>query len=494
MPTYGMYLLTRALRDSGNCVVLADLIAAGNGSIVSYEETVRTADLIGIGCTSMSWPTARSIIAQIRAIRSEVPIVLGGIHPTMFDDYLLRTQPVEFIVRGEGELALVALTAALENRSGGDERFDQVPNLTWRSHDNQIIRNTITAKMSPTEMASFAVPDYSELPDGIYLGLSIESSRGCSFDCSFCSTSYRTSFRGLEPDVFVDRLEAVIPHLEKTRYKTIHIIDDEFSMNPRRAIQIARSIENRCLPMKRTLIYDSRANDILFPEYAEAIAPLTYQFLLGAECGYDEGLLRIGKGTTCKRLTEAARTLNAFGIADRADYSFVLGLPWETKDEVNKTVDFAIEMHIHYGVRVLLQWYCEIPGSRLWQQDFDAGLVTPAMYDDYGFFSDLYLFRVGVKLSPTEILNISNRIASVQKITNSINGRNVIEHSFPAPIARYFPAEACASKSAGLVSLREVAQPHRYQSQNGNASSVSNGPLAKTSLALRHFPGVHEIN
>src|SRR5262249_45788681 len=146
----------------------------------------------------------------------------------------------------------------------------------------------------------------------------IESSRGCAFDCSFCSTSYRKSWRGIPPEQFVDRLEEISAHVHLTKQKNIHIIDDEFSMNVKRAKEIARILHRRGFPTP--LVYDSRANDILDEEYLELIAPYTTQFLLGAECGYDEGLQKIGKGTTCAILEQAARNLAKYGMANRADF------------------------------------------------------------------------------------------------------------------------------------------------------------------------------
>src|SRR5262249_27150574 len=146
---------------------------------------------------------------------------------------------------------------------------------------------------------------------------------------------------------------------------TVHIIDDEFSMNPRRATEIARVIRRR--GMKPKLVYDSRASDLLADGFVENIAEFTCQFLVGAECGYDEGLKRIGKGTTCAILETPAQTLRRYGIGDRAVFSFILGLLWETRAEVERTIRFAMHLHGNYNVRVLLQWYCQIPGSRLWE-------------------------------------------------------------------------------------------------------------------------------
>src|SRR5262249_13149145 len=138
-PPYGIYMLASILRQAGHEVVVADLIALGSHSIRLYAHHIADCSLIGIGSTSLSWPTASSVIRQIRRMRPDVPIVLGGIHPTLFDLYLLRNFPVQYIVRGEGEIALTKLCECLE--TGGDLRI--VPNLSWRRTDGQVIRNAV---------------------------------------------------------------------------------------------------------------------------------------------------------------------------------------------------------------------------------------------------------------------------------------------------------------------------------------------------------------
>ena len=484
-PPYGMYLLASSLKAHGHAAVLADLIAAGTNSIAEYVYHLADSDLVGIGCTSMSWPTANDIISQIRAV-SEVPIVLGGIHPTMFDRYLLNRFEIDFVVRGEGEIAISALADALEHGAP----LGHVPNLSWKSPDGVVIRNPIAGKIAKEKLSEFPVPDYAELPDQIYHGLAIESSRGCVFDCSFCSTSYRTTWRGMDSDSFVERLAAIMPHANRTRQQNIQIIDDEFSMNPSRAIQIIRRVASAGLAPK--LVFDSRANDLLFSGYVETIAPYTSQFLVGAECGYDEGLERIGKGTTCEKLHRSAEVLQKNGIADRADYSFVLGLPWEGKDHVNRTVDFALDLHGKYGVRILLQWYCQIPGSRLWDRDYNEQRVSEAMYNEYGFFRDLYLFRSAVKLTPDEIFEIGENLAPVQAVARAVHGgRAMVEHSFPMPIALNYLPPAQRANLSGLHSLREVAQTKRWNKKSTVRDHPKGLPIAG-GIPLRHFEGVHE--
>ena len=116
-PPLGIYTLAAVLEAHGHDVVVADLILHATRSLDAFAADVDAADLVGIGATSMAWPTAVDAIAQVRRRRPDVPIVCGGIHPTLFDRHVLRTFPVQFVVRGEGEVAIGRLCAALDGRS-----------------------------------------------------------------------------------------------------------------------------------------------------------------------------------------------------------------------------------------------------------------------------------------------------------------------------------------------------------------------------------------
>jgi anaerobic magnesium-protoporphyrin IX monomethyl ester cyclase len=453
-PPYGIYLLSSILKAAGHDVVLADLIARGTCDIGSYLSDIENSSLVGIGATSLSWPTAVEVIKQIRLARKDLPIVLGGIHPTMFDKYILRNFPVDFIIRGEAEIALPALCTAVEQ----DRKLEEVSNLSWRDHNGEIIRNEIGPIIPAEKLSSFPLPDYDMLPTNVYKGLSMESSRGCAFDCAFCSTSYRRTWRGIPAEQFADRLEKILPYLDRTTNKTLHIVDDEFSTNPKRAIEIAEILKKR--ELYPSLVYDCRASDILFEGFVENLADLTCQFLVGAECGYDEGLKRIGKGTTLTILEEAAAKLKKHGMSERADFSFIIGLPWETIDDIKKTIRFASHLLGTYGVRTLLQWYCQIPGSRLWEEDRRNQVVNEAMYDNFGFFRNLYLFRSGVRLSPKDIWDVSYLVAKLQWLSSMRYEDNpMIEFGFPEAIAVNYPKDNLSEEDSGLFNLRQVAKP-----------------------------------
>lgn len=451
-PPYGVFLLAQVLQQDGHEVTIIDLIAQGSKDLDIHAQLLASCHVVGISTTSLSWPTARNCILDIRKYRPDVPIVLGGIHATMFDKYVLSTTTANYCIRGEGEHALKILCRVLER--GGDLRT--VPNLTVKLPDGKIVRTGIAPKLTPEEMAACPVPDYSQVPPGAYNGLGIESSRGCPFDCSFCSTSYRRSWRGIPPQAFVDRVELILPFAANTTTGSLQVIDDEFSLKPDRAVEICKEFGRRNLNPK--LVFDSRANDLLNDEYLEAMSPYALQFLIGAECGYDEGLKRVGKGTTCHNLEKAAKNLKKHGLASKADFSFILGLPWETHEDVMKTVRFASRLYSEHGVRVLLQWFCQIPGSRMWEEDRKEGIVHEAQYDDYGFFRDLYLFRSGVRLTPEEIYEVTDAVTAVSRLSQiHTPEKRMLEYANPEPIGAYFPKMGSeVTEGTGLASLYEV--------------------------------------
>lgn len=446
-PPYGIYLLATILRNHGHEVIIIDLIAQGSNELSHHAGLIMSSHLVGIGTTSLAWPTARTCIDQVRRYHPRVPIVLGGIHATMFDTYLLASTSADYCIRGEGDKALPLLCETLE--IGGD--LARVPNLTVMGGDGRIRRTPTAPLMSETEMAALPIPDYGCLHPGIYPSLGIESSRGCPFDCVFCSTAYRKTWRGLSPAEFVRRVERLTGYLSLTTQGIIQIIDDEFSVKQERAVEIFRGFREKRLPVQA--IFSSRANDMLNGAFVESALPYAHQFLVGAECGYDEGLKKAGKGTTTENITKAAALLKEYGIAGRADFSFIIGLPWETRAEVMQTVDFAAGLYETYGVRVLIQWYCQIPGSRLWEEQRRKEVLHEALYDDFGFFGSNYLFRSGIPLAPSEVHEVTRHILDLQAQAPP----DMIQSCTPEPILKYYPDIAHSPEVSALENLRDAS-------------------------------------
>lgn len=379
-PPYAVYLLAGVLDRAGHDVRVIDLIADGQARL-DPGDAVDDLDLVGVSATSLSWAAARRAIVHVRRRRPDVAIVVGGVHASRFDRWVLEHCEADMVVRGDGEHPMLALAAAL---TGGSD-LAAVPSLTWRDAGGDLRRNPDGVAIERRDLARWA-PAYDQLPHRAYFGLALESSRGCAFACSFCSTPHKKRWRGGEPGTVVDRLEDLVPYLDRTIARSVYIVDDEFTMQPARAVRIAELIGERELPMQ--LLYDSRAPDLLRPGVVETLAPVTCSLLVGAECGYQSGLDRIGKGTTLETLRGAAAELARAGIANRADFSFILGLPWERREHLLATLDFGMELAAELGVRALFNWYAQIPGSALWDEARARGAIHESRYDELGVQSD----------------------------------------------------------------------------------------------------------
>lgn len=406
-PPLGVYWLAGVLKANGYQVEVLDLIAHGEIDGRQIKRVVGSADLVGISANSLNWPTARQVTELIKHEYPDIPVVLGGIHPSGYPQHVLDRCSADYIIQGEGEEPFLKFVRALS--IGGDVRT--IPGVGYRSENGQVVVNPNGGLASVDSVESLPDPLYDQLPDQIYESLSIESARGCKFKCTFCSTKFLGSWRGVSAENFVERLERLAPFLSKTRYGVFSIIDDLYTLNIKRVVEITNLLKSRGLSIQATL--DARATDVIRGEVAEALVPITNHMLIGAECGYNDGLKRIAKGCTVEVLEQAAAMLKAVGLSNRVVFSFVIGFPFETREDCERTIKFASHLLMKYNVRIYLQWYNSIPGSKIWEGLQAEERVDMWMYDDFGFFSNKYLFRAGVRLPEADVRELSEMIQAI---------------------------------------------------------------------------------
>lgn len=419
VPPMAVYLLAQIMRQEGHEVGILDLIAEQEIDEARLINRVAGYDVVGISANSINWPTARYIIEKIRQAHVRIPIILGGVHPTLYDDHLLHNYPIDFIIRGEGEQALPQLIEYLE----GKKTVSAIAGLSYRDRRANLVRNPDSTPLSVAELENLPVPAYDLLPDGFYNGLTVESSRGCYFSCAFCSIPFRRSWRSLSPQAFASSVERLQPFAHKVNQNLFFLVDDCFTLNRKRALEIVRLIEERNLTFEASLA--ARCSDISDEEFALELKKISKLVLLGAECGYDEGLRRIGKGITVDTIEQSARLLHRAGFGHRAVFSFVICLPWETYEKVMQTVELGVSLAARYDAMIFLQWHSLFPGSTIWNQLKRKGEVDIGMYDDFGFFTHEYLVRKGIALSPAEIFRLEQKVAALRKFLEILKGNGL---------------------------------------------------------------------
>jgi anaerobic magnesium-protoporphyrin IX monomethyl ester cyclase len=415
LPPNAVFYLAAILRRLGHEVKAEVLPRADLLAPSCVGPLVEGCDVLGLSANSINWRFARRLAMAAREARPDLPIVLGGIHPSLFPEHVLATTPADFVLRGEAEASLPELLDAIAAGGG----FGRIAGLTWR--DGEHVRsNPSRPLLTHEELAAQPPPAFDLIPAGEYHGIGVESSRGCAFSCVFCSIPYRRSFRPLDAAAFSDRLvrslELAGPRLVSPFGKTsVYILDDCFTTSKRRAVEIF----DRLAPLRGRVRYgiEARADQVTEPLARTLAENELWLIQMGLESGYPEGLERVGKGLSIADIERACAILRDHGLSDAADYAFILGFPWEDRDDCLRTLDFALYLHLTYGGHISLAWYEPFPGSPLWDRRGEEGLdLSPGMFDEIGF---------DWRRSPEVFRNLRPRmtpagVAEVQQVAASI--------------------------------------------------------------------------
>lgn len=403
-PPLGVYVLAGALRAWGIDVGVADpslletfLFAEGSAD-QGLAALLRGVDVLGVSCHTFNWGVGRLLVERARRLAPGLKIVLGGLHPSLFPSHALRVTGADFVVMGEGELALPALVRSLDARSAVSATV--VPGVMSRPAGAKAeaahLKPARPRRLTDADLAAVE-PAYDLVPRA-YRSVSVESSRGCLHACTFCSVPHHGSWRGLAPDVVASRVVRALAAAGRGAGAgagdvDVFIVDDCFTVDPARALAVLNGIGR----LGARAIMEGRIDDVLAPGFIEAVpwnAVRSLQF--GVECGYDEGLRRIGKGITLDAVEEALGRIAAAGAAGSVVVSFIVGFPWETEAEWTRTIHYAADISCRFGVRASTNVFGLFP-STIWDHreqygiDADEGVFDgPFWMLDEGVFFRLH--------------------------------------------------------------------------------------------------------
>jgi radical SAM superfamily enzyme YgiQ (UPF0313 family) len=387
-PNYGLYLLAAVAEEAGHEARVIDPVyfEKAFGSREAIAATVKDTDALGLSVNSCTWPRARRLLFDLEKIDGRPVTVLGGPHPSLFDEHILESSPADYAVRGEGERPLTALLDRLSN----DEGASGIPGVTY-GDGGGIARNPMPELLSPDELSSLPLPRFDLMPENYYDLIPVETSRGCLHACVFCSVTYRRSWRGVEPEAAADCISRLSGFLDRTTRKKLFIIDDCFTADHKRL----KSISSKLSGFPHPLVFEARIPDVIAEGMIDTIAALPVGVMeMGVECGYDEGLAKIGKKLTLEQVERAAKIIDGRGLSGKSRFSFIMTLPWETKKEVLKTLEYAFKLTGKYGSRLAANWLTVFPGSMIWKKRDQWGIeIEIEDYDRDEWWSGMDMFK-----------------------------------------------------------------------------------------------------
>jgi anaerobic magnesium-protoporphyrin IX monomethyl ester cyclase len=353
------------LREHGHEVCL--LRAGLDMPEAEIVERVRAAapDLLGVSLTTRQWLRGRDAVAAIRAAL-DVPVVAGGLHPTFSPEEVLGAPGFDYVCLGEGELAMLELAEALQ--SGGDT--GAIANL-WRRGGE---RPPLRPPFEPIDALPFAARDLLDEPFGT---VHMATQRGCPFPCTYCAARiYKELYEDVGTYGRRRSHENVLAELETLRddgrLGYVIFLDDTFT------------IKHRWVREFLTLYRDRIAAPFCLHARVETVNQRLLQELAAAGCrqityGVESGSERIRREVmrrpvTNQRFRDVFAWTREAGIMLTAN--FMLGLPGETRDDLEQTLALAEELDVlDFGYFVFYPY----PGTHLFRVCVDAGYL-PADY------------------------------------------------------------------------------------------------------------------
>lgn len=352
-PPLGLSYISSVLKNDGHFVKLIDMNVE---SLDWRNYDYSYFDVVGISADTVRFSLAKQI--SLTAKMQGVVTVLGGPHATAEYEQILREQVCDYVILGEGEYTFLRLVKALESK----EKYPSIDGLSYLK-DGTVI--TSPSKLIEN-LDELPLPDrensrlYKTKFDG-KLATSLITSRGCPFDCEFCSASQFMGRRVRKRSV-----ESVIEELKQIKelgYDSVIFFDDNFTIDKTRTIELCEKI------LKNNLTFSwwafSRADELLGKEdLLEAMSKSGCRMLfIGFESAEDQVLDEYGKRASSSIAFEVAKLLRKYKIDLFA--SFIMGALRDTKESVMKTIRMAKRLGAQIVQFSILTPY---PGTRLYER------------------------------------------------------------------------------------------------------------------------------
>ncbi|MFC1491917.1 B12-binding domain-containing radical SAM protein [Nitrospinota bacterium] len=380
IPRTGAVLLATLLREAGyETKVFCEDVAPID------EDDLFSADVIGISALTNTARPAYELAAKSRA--RGIPVIMGGTHSTFLPDEAL--DHVDFVVKGEGEGPLLELLNALQGRRS----FEDICNLSYWSGGQCLQGRKIhnPNRSFVKDLNEFPIPDF-----GLVQGwdsdciASIMTSRGCPYDCTFCSVTAMLG-RGYRY-TSEDRVLEEIRRYRDQDY--IFFCDDNFAVNKRRTKNILRRKIRERLDMKWSAQVRAEVTDD-----AELIGLMResncFNVYIGFESFNPRTLEIYNKKMDVDRIRRSMEIFHKHGV--KVHGMFVLGSDADDVESVRTTARLAKKLHIDTIQFMILT---PIPGTAMTKEFHSEGRICT---QDWNLFDGHYVTYVPRLLTPYEL-------------------------------------------------------------------------------------------
>lgn len=357
----GLLCIGSYLEEKGYKIRLIDGLSDSRYTQTIKRE-VNSSSYVGLSVMTTQIPDAMKICEEIKNTDPDLPIIWGGVHPTLFPAETCADPVVDFVVHGEGELTFLELIDARER----GKRLEKIKGLTYW-HNNRLVEGGPRAFLEMDELPLInlellgrkALQELELVPT--------HASRGCPYRCTFCINPITKNYwRCKSPEKTVDELLSLEKYFKGRK---LRFWDENFFVNRKKAELIIDGILEQGLHVEWETTVRADFFRRAGPELMKKIKKSgCYKLCMGAESGSQRILNLIKKDITVKDLIHSATMCNKFDIIP--EYSFMIGLPTENTAEMRQTLLLIDKLrHICPKTEILgPQPFRPYPGSPIYNE------------------------------------------------------------------------------------------------------------------------------
>jgi radical SAM superfamily enzyme YgiQ (UPF0313 family) len=348
---------------------------------IKQEITERKPDIVGIsGPFTCQIENSIKVSNLVKEVNPRILTVMGGPHVTLIpQEFLEEAKNVDIAVIGEGEYVMLEIVQAFEDR----EQLSQIQGIAYRQNEKVVVNPTrqLIDNLDDLPYPAYNLVDMEQYLDPKKIGyrsfqnraISMITSRGCPFNCCFCAVHLHMGqkFRAHSAKYVLDHIQYVV---DKFKVKNIFFEDDNLTLDIKRFEEICDGIIERKIKIGWETPNGVRADCLDRDLLKKMKQSGANSIFVGVESGDQQVLDKvICKSLDLNRVVEFAKDAKQIGLKTGAFY--IIGFPGETKENMQKTVDFALELKRKYDVGMHLFMATPSYGTRLYEECRTKGFI-----------------------------------------------------------------------------------------------------------------------
>ena len=325
---------------------------------------------------------------EAKRLYPDLPVVLGGWHPSLLPDQTLAADFVDAIVVGQGEDALLEIVQRIEAR----QSLKGVAGAGYKE-DGRIVFNAQRSLRPLSEMPpkAYHLADFDAYQRVCGRRWAMyTSSLACPYNCGYCTNDgvYGRKWNALEPEQVVEETTELVA---RYNLELLWIVDDNFLVNRERAVGIAEGLVRRGVRFDWSIQASTNLVCRLTDEELKLLkrAGLS-QVSQGADSGSPRVMHLMGKDfQNLDHIYGAAEKLTAAGI--RPSFNLIFGYPGETEKERHESVALMMNICRRYpGAEFWTNIFTPYPGSPIMKRAFELGIDVPKTLEGWVEFFPRY--------------------------------------------------------------------------------------------------------